>query len=264
MAGGVALNCSANRIIRKLPFIKRVFVQPAASDRGLPLGGALLAAYENGVRVKIPANVFMGPRYTEADILKTLKLTGADYEEVSNPAEKASELLAEGKIVGWFQGRSEFGPRALGNRSILADPRPARMKDEINARIKFREEFRPFAPAVLEEKARDLFEMQEPSPYMTVTYDVKPAWQEKIKAVTHVDKTARVQTVNKEAHGSFHDLISAFDKRTGVPVVLNTSFNARGEPIVESPWDALSTFWSVGMDALFLGPFMVRKSRSPT
>ena len=263
MAGGVALNCSANRIIRKLPFIKRIFIQPAASDRGLPLGGALFAAYQNGIPVKIPSNVFMGPSYTNDDILKTLKLTGADYVELPNPADKAAELLADGKIIGWFQGRSEFGPRALGNRSILADPRPARMKDEINARIKFREEFRPFAPAVLEEKAGELFEMQEPSPYMTVTYDVKPAWQDKIKAVTHVDKTARVQTVNKNAHQSFHELISLFERKTGVPAVLNTSFNARSEPIVESPWDALSTFWSVGMDALFLGPFMIQKSRSP-
>ncbi|MDO8675132.1 MAG: carbamoyltransferase C-terminal domain-containing protein [Candidatus Omnitrophota bacterium] len=263
IAGGVGLNCSANRIIHQLPFIKRLFVQPAASDRGLCLGNALVGAYENGEKIELPGHVFFGPSYTNGQLLSALKLTGQDYIELPDPGTKAAEMLAEGKIIGWFQGRSEFGPRALGNRSILADPRSIKMKDEINARIKFREEFRPFAPAVLEERASEVFEMDQPSPYMTVTFTVRPHWVEKLQAVTHVDKTARVQTVSKETNPLFHGLIAAFGRLTGVPVVLNTSFNARGEPIVETPLDALATFSSVGMDALFLGPYLITKPKPP-
>lgn len=262
ISGGVGLNCSANRVIRELPFLRKLFIQPAASDRGLPLGCALQGAFNNGIRVKVPEHVFLGPITNEEKIHKALKLTGLDYAKLPNPTAKAAELLAQGKIIGWFQGRSEFGPRALGNRSILADPRFYKMKDEINSRIKFREEFRPFAPAVLEDRASELFEMNEPSPYMTLTYMVRPQWAEKLQAITHVDRTARVQTVNKNNHPLFYNLISAFEKLTGVPAVLNTSFNARGEPIVESPMDALATFWSVGMDAVFLGPYMVVKPRA--
>lgn len=263
LAGGVALNCSANRIIHQLPFIKRLFVQPAASDRGLPLGNALVGAHENKEKIEIPQHVFFGPTYTDEQLLGALKLTGQDYTKLADPCAKAAEMLADGKIIGWFQGRSEFGPRALGNRSILGDPRFIKMKDDINARIKFREEFRPFAPAVLDNRAPELFEMEGPSPYMTMTFNVRPLWRDRLQAVTHVDHTARVQTVNKHTHPLFYNLIAAFERLTGVPAVLNTSFNARGEPIVETPLDALATFASVGMDALFLGPYLIKKPRAP-
>jgi carbamoyltransferase len=246
-----------------LPFIKRLFVQPAASDRGLPLGNALVGAHENNEKIQIPEHVFFGPTYTDDQLLGALKLTGQDYIKLEDPATTAAEMLAEGRIIGWFQGRSEFGPRALGNRSILGDPRSIKMKDDINARIKFREEFRPFAPAVLEERASELFEMERPSPYMTMTFNVRPLWRDRLQAVTHVDNTARVQTVNKQTHPLFYNLIAAFERRTGVPAVLNTSFNARGEPIVETALDALATFASVGMDALFLGPYLIKKPRAP-
>lgn len=263
VAGGVGLNCTANRIIQQLPFIDRLFVQPAASDRGLPLGNALIGAHESREKIQVPEHVFFGPTYTDEQLLGVLKLTGLEYVKLEDSATTAAEMLSQGKIIGWFQGRSEFGPRALGNRSILGDPRSGKMKDEINARIKFREEFRPFAPAVLEERASDLFEMKYPSPYMTSTYNVRPKWIQKLQAVTHVDGTARVQTVNKNNHPLFYKLIKAFDCLTGVPAVLNTSFNARGEPIVEAPLDALATFSSVGMDAVFLGPYLVVKPHTP-
>lgn len=263
IAGGVGLNCSANRIIYQLPFLKKLFVQPAASDRGLCLGSALLGAFEGGDKIQIPKHVFYGPSYTSEQLLNALNLSGQNYIELLDPSAEAANLLADGKIIGWFQGRSEFGPRALGNRSILADPRFLKMKDEINARIKFREEFRPFAPAVIEERASEFFEMERPSPYMTVTFGVRPQWRDKLQAVTHVDNSARVQTVSKETNPLFHRLIATFGSLTGIPVVLNTSFNARGEPIVETPLDALATFSSVGMDALILGPYLITKPKSP-
>ena len=264
VAGGVGLNCSANRVLRETPFIRRLFVQPASSDRGLSLGCALQAAYENGLKVNQKLeHVSLGPTYSEGQLRQALELSGIAYVEVSDPARKGAEMLAEGNIIGWFQGRSEFGPRALGNRSILADPREARMKDEINARIKFREEFRPFAPSVLEEYASELFEMEDASPFMTVAFQVRPSWHDRLKAVTHVNGTARVQTVSRVALPLYHQLISEFHRLTGVPVVLNTSFNVQGQPIVETPLDALSTFAGSGMDALFMGPFMIAKAHKP-
>jgi len=206
-------------------------------------------------------HAYYGSSYSNEEIEKAINEYNLEYEKADNPSKVAGDLVSQGKVIGWFQGRSEFGPRALGNRSILGDPRSIKMKDEINARIKFREEFRPFAPAVLEERAAELFEINGPSPYMTVTFTVQPNWVQKLQAVTHVDYTARVQTVNKETHPLFYNLIAAFDRLTGVPAVLNTSFNARGEPIVETPLDAIATFSSVGMDALFLGPYLITKPR---
>lgn len=264
LAGGVGLNCSANRVLRETPFIRQLFVQPASSDRGLGLGCALQGAHENGVKVQQKLeHVSMGPTYSVDQLRQALELSGVAYAELSDPAREAAGMLAEGSIIGWFQGRSEFGPRALGNRSILADPRDARMKDEVNARIKFREEFRPFAPSVLEEHGSELFEMEEASPFMTVAYGVRPAWRERLGAVTHVNGTARVQTVGRAALPLYHQLISEFHRLTGVPVVLNTSFNVQGQPIVETPLDALSTFMGSGLDALFIGPFMIVKPHRP-
>ena len=263
LAGGVALNCSANRVLARLPFVDRLYVQPAASDRGLALGSALQAAKEAGEKLKPINHVFFGPTQKEGSVIAALELTGLVAEEVSDPANVGAQLLAEGKIVGWFQGRSEFGPRALGHRSILAHPGLAHMKDEINARVKYREEFRPFAPSVLEERASEVFDMTYPSPFMTVAFNVRDGWSQKLPATTHVNNTGRVQTVSKVDNHEYHSLITAFEKLTGVPVVLNTSFNIKGQPIVESPLDALSTFAGTGLDALIIGPHVIRKSRSP-
>ena len=262
LAGGVALNCSANMRIARLPFLRRLFVQPAASDRGLPLGCALYGAHQAGQRFPELANVFLcGPEYIQAEIAEALDLSGYRYREVPDPAALAASRIAEGKIVGWFQGRSEFGPRALGHRSILADPRSASMKDRINARVKFREEFRPFAPAVTEAAASDYFSMgiMGRSPFMTVALPVLENRQKDIQAVTHINGTARVQTVSAGDDPLFHELINDFGKATGVPVVLNTSFNVRGQPIVESPFDAIATFAGSGIDVLAIGTFVVEK-----
>lgn len=259
LAGGVALNCSANRVLSKLPFIENIFVQPAASDRGLALGCALQAAKDAGESLEPISHVFYGPTQKENVILSALELTGMTAKEVHDPSEAAAQLLSEGKIIGWFQGRSEFGPRALGHRSILAHPGLAHMKDAINARVKYREEFRPFAPSVLEERASELFVMEKPSPYMTVAFDVHENWSEKLPATTHINKTGRVQTVHKKTDPLYHSLISQFEKFTGLPVVLNTSFNIKGQPIVETPLEALSTFAGTGMDALIMGHYLLVK-----
>lgn len=262
LAGGVALNCSANQKIAQLPFVKRLFVQPAASDRGLAMGCALYAAHKNMERLtKLEHCYLCGPDYSESEIEKALLLSGYTYSRVSSPAETAAEFIAKGKIIGWFQGRSEFGPRALGHRSILADPRNPGMKEAINQRVKFREEFRPFAPAVLVERANDYFEMgtMDESPFMTVAFSVRKGMNKIIPSVTHVNHTARVQTVSKKNDPLFYQLIEKFADITGVPVVLNTSFNVRGQPIVETPCDAIATFASSGIDAMFLGKYLVAK-----
>lgn len=263
LAGGVGLNCSANNHLNKLPFIKKMFVQPAASDRGLALGCALQLAKEQGEDIAPIDHVFYGPSWDESEIPKALSLTGFEATKVDNPAVVAAEFLADGCIVGWYQGRSEYGPRSLGHRSILADPSRPNMKNEINSRVKYREEFRPFAPSVLEERASEVFCMDAPSPFMTIAFDVQEGWGEKLPAITHINNTARVQTVNRDIDPLYHALITEFDKRTGIPLVLNTSFNIKGQPIVESPLDALSTFAGTGMDAVILGNYVVKKPNKP-
>jgi carbamoyltransferase len=263
IAGGVGLNCSANSVIQNISYIDELFVQPAASDRGLPLGSALMGQIEREGACVVPEHLFLGPSYKEEDYERALKGVGIAFEKVPDPEQYAAELISTGKIIGWYQGRSEYGPRALGNRSILADPRSLEMKDLINKRIKFREEFRPFAPAVLEEEAPEIFEMSGAAPYMTSTFRVREKWRDKLPAVTHIDQTARVQTVSYTQNPGFFRLIQNFANLTAVPVVLNTSFNARGEPIVETPANALATFFSVGLDALFMGSYVVTKSTMP-
>ena len=259
IAGGVGLNCSANSMLHDVPFLDEIFVQPASSDRGLPLGSALIGQREYDEKFVVPKNIFLGPTYGSDDYLDALKIAGVPYKRIENPSAVAARLLFDGNIIGWFQGRSECGPRALGNRSILADPRSADMKDQINSRVKFREEFRPFAPAVIEEEASRIFNMKYPSPYMTSTFQVQPGWADRLGAITHIDGTARVQTVNPTQNERFYNLIKEFSILSSVPVVLNTSFNARGEPIVETPANALATFFSVGLDALFLDNYLVTK-----
>lgn len=263
MAGGVALNSVANgKISRRGPF-ERVFVQPASNDAGCAVGAALYVHHDHlqMERREPLRHVYLGPKYDARGIEKLLRVCQVDYETIDSPPTVAAGLLAEGKIVGWFQGRMEFGPRALGNRSILADPRRADMKDRINAAVKFREPFRPFAPSVLEDQSHTYFENGNDLPYMLQVVKVRAGMAERIPAVTHVDGTARPQTVNRETNSAYYDLLERFGEKTGVPVLLNTSFNVKGEPIVCTPREALACFFNTGMDALVLDRFLLRKRR---
>ncbi len=287
LAGGVALNAVANgRLAREGPFAE-IWVQPAAGDAGGAVGAAYVARYKYFTRSRSRKSgmdsmqaALLGPEFGADDIRRAFEADGAHFEEVTNctPEEQAAEMIAEGKVVGWFQGRMEFGPRALGARSILADARDPDMQSRLNQKIKFREGFRPFAPSVLVERAADYFEMQGESPYMTLVAPVAEARRRpngtsgavglsrvrevrsEIPAVTHIDYSARVQTVSCEQNPLFHKLISSFAGRTGCPVVVNTSFNVRGEPIVCSPADAFACFARTAIDALFIGPFLVQRA----
>lgn len=261
LVGGVALNCVMNgRLLREGPF-EDVFVQPMANDAGTSLGAAL---WVHHVALGCPRgeplhDVYLGPAYDDETCRAALERHGLHFHRSDDVAEETAALLADGKIVAWFQGRMEVGPRALGNRSILADPRRAEMKDVLNARVKRREGFRPFAPSVLAERADDYFEHARPSPYMILNFHVRPEKRAIIPAVTHVDGTARVQTVTAEANPLYHRLIAAFERRTGVPVLLNTSFNVRGEPIVNTPDEAVTCFLGTAMDRLVLGSWIAEK-----
>lgn len=262
LAGGVALNCVANgRIIRETPF-RKIFVQPAAGDAGGALGAALVAEHTilGHPRGLVMTDAYLGPAFTDADIRAALEAQALPVQTLSDdkllPATAA--LLASGKVVGWFDGRMEFGPRALGNRSILADPRNPEMRDIVNLKIKFREGFRPFAPAVLAERSAEYFDLDCDSPFMLLVAQVRPA-RRVIPAVTHVDGSARIQTVTEAQNPRFYRLIQAFAQMTGVPVLLNTSFNVRDEPIVCSPAEAFHCFMRTNMDALVLGNHLVCK-----
>ncbi len=262
LAGGVALNSVANgRILEELE-PSALFVQPASNDAGLAIGNAFWhyhAQQPTPARAYRMDTAYLGRPYGPEEIdAAVARLPGRlRSRRVPAPEEEAAERLARGEIVGWFQGRSEFGPRSLGNRSLLADPRRAEMKDTLNRRVKHREPFRPFAPAVLAEAQADWFELGEDSPFMLLVARVRAAQRPRIPAVTHVDGTARVQTVRREHNPLFHGLIAAFARRTGVPVVLNTSFNDRGDPIVETPGDALEMFLHSDIDALLLGDLLI-------
>ncbi len=263
LAGGVALNCAMNgRLLRESGF-DRIWVQPAAGDDGIAIGAAyqLHHTFSEAPREFVMRDARLGPEYSNEQIKKALELAKIPYESPDNVVERAAELLAEGNIVGWFQGRMEFGPRALGARSILADPTRPDMKDLINTYVKHREEFRPFAPSVLVERAGEFFEGCGESPFMLFVYPVKERYKAALPAITHVDGTARVQTVSRDVDARYYALIEAFERRRGVPVVLNTSFNVMGEPIVNTPLDAIRCFYSTGMDALVIGDFVVTKSK---
>ncbi|MFE3885769.1 carbamoyltransferase [Streptomyces lydicus] len=290
LAGGVALNCVANgRVIREEIF-DGVWVQPAAGDAGGALGAALAVAMERGAeRTHLGSGgdamsgALLGPAYRDEEIQQYLDGAGVPYTrfETDELAARAAEELARGKVVGWFQDRMEFGPRALGARSILGDPRDTEMQSAMNQKIKFRESFRPFAPAVLDTDAEDYFELKQESPYMLVVADVAAAQRlpaedlgarglERLKvhrstipAVTHVDMSARVQTVSREANPAFHRLLTAFKAETGCPVLVNTSFNVRGEPIVRSPEEAYRCFMRTRIDVLVLGSFLLLKEAQP-
>ena len=290
LAGGVALNCVANgRILREGPFAS-LWIQPAAGDAGGAIGAALSAWHQH---FKQPRPVdgkhdrmggaLLGPEFTAAEIHAALLAEGVDFEELAEEEllKKVALLLAQEQVVGWFQGRMEFGPRALGNRSILADPRSPRMLQQVNQKVKFREGFRPFAPAVLEESAGEWFDLSVASPYMLLVAPVhndqlvavdpgeaaakglekQNVVRSKIPAVTHVDNSARIQTVNRESNPVFHRLLTTFYQQTSCPVLVNSSFNVRGEPIVCTPQDALQCFLATDIDALAIGPFLLSKSR---
>jgi len=291
LAGGVALNAVANgRVVRESPF-ENVWIQPAAGDAGGSLGAAMLAWHRYLERPRFPRphdamhGALLGPVFTDEEIAAELESAGAVSEKLDEGAllTRTAELLASGNVIGWFQGRMEFGPRALGARSILADSRDPRMQALINIKIKFREGFRPFAPSVLEERAQDFFSLEEESPYMLVVAPVREerrlplpeggeSWgidllnvpRSDIPAVTHLDYSARVQTVSKERLPLFHALISEFDRLTGYPLLVNTSFNVRGEPIVCTPADAYRCFMRTDLDYLAIGSFLLAKTAQPS
>jgi carbamoyltransferase len=288
MAGGVALNAVANGKLQRSGLFKQVYIQPAAGDAGGAVGAALAAYHIYYGKQKINHSfydgmngAYLGPSFSNYEvtrICKKLKIT-ARLESDDGVIQKTSSLLQEGQIVGWFQGRMEFGPRALGNRSILADPRDETMQKKLNLKIKFREGFRPFAPAIPAEYLDEYFEGGGISPYMLFVHDFQTRWrvalpenyfslnpEDKLAvilsvfpAVTHVDYSARIQTVHKETNPRFHQLLGAFHKLTGCPVLVNTSFNVRGEPIVCTPEEAIHCFLHTEMDVLVLNNVMILK-----
>jgi carbamoyltransferase len=292
LAGGVALNCVGNgRVLRETPF-KELWIQPAAGDAGGALGVAQLAWHRHCARPRqvTPGKdgmqgAYLGPAYTEAEIEEFLRSVGATYRRLERAEllHTVARLLAEEKVVGWFNGRMEFGPRALGARSILGDPRSPRMQAQMNIKIKFREGFRPFAPSVLRDRVQEYFELDADSPYMLLVAPVRKERQipmdetahrlwgidklnvvrSDIPAVTHIDYSARIQTVSRETSPDYYDLIHEFECLTGCAVLVNTSFNVRGEPIVCSPADAYRCFMRTHLDHLALGPFLLDKAAQP-
>jgi len=260
MAGGVALNCVANaRLWEEGPF-DEVWVQPAAGDAGTALGAALWTAAAGGDLVQPMRTAALGRAWSEDELRRWLSGAGVAFERVDDVADVVAEALAQDQIVAWFQGRSEFGPRALGHRSLLADPRRAENTERLND-VKGREQFRPVAPMVLEERAGEIFAGRLPSPHMLFTHAVAEEWRERIPAVVHVDGSARIQTVSAAEEPLMADVLRGFEARTGVPVVVNTSLNTAGRPMVDDPRDALECFGSAPIDLLAVGPFVVRRTR---
>ena len=261
MAGGVALNCVMNAVIRDKGPFKNIWVQPAAGDAGTALGAALwvdVQQRKTNERSFVMEHAYWGPEYTDEEIEAFLKWTKVSYRRLNNVAKEAAQILAQDKVIGWYQGRMEFGPRALGSRSILASPIHAEMQARLND-IKDREDFRPVAPVVLEEDAPEWFNDASYSPFMLFVYDVNDDKADNIPAVRHVDGTARIQTINQRQHPCYYALLKEFKKLTGVPVLVNTSFNTRGEPIVCTPRDAVECFWTSPFDALVIGSFLLGK-----
>ncbi|MGN6087099.1 carbamoyltransferase family protein [Trinickia sp.] len=266
MAGGVALNCVMNARVRDEGPFEDVWVQPAAGDAGTALGAALWIDWrERGLtgdraRRWTMEHAYLGPSYADAEIEAFLRWSKVPFKRLDDVAGETADLLAAGNVIGWYQGRTEFGPRALGARSILASPIDPGMQAKLNE-IKDREDFRPVAPVVMEEHADAWFVDARRAPFMLFIFDVRPEVAHRIPAVRHVDGTARVQTINRSQHPLYYDLLAAFHARTGVPILVNTSFNTRGEPMVNSPRDALESFWTSPLDALVIGPFLIVKQQ---
>jgi carbamoyltransferase len=288
MAGGVALNCVMNARLRDEGPFDEVWVQPAAGDAGTSLGAALwVDRVERGGARQTAAprwnmqHAYLGPAYADDDIENFLRWSKLAYRRLDDVAEETAAILADDRVIGWYQGRMEFGPRALGARSILASPISPDIQRRLNE-IKDREDFRPVAPVVMEERAHQWFVRRAgqerqinaplpdrapdnggfPAPYMLFVFDVRESVAARIPAVRHVDGTARVQTVRRDQHPLYHDLLAAFERRTGVPVLVNTSFNTRGEPVVCTPRDAIESFWTSPLDALVIGSFLLEKPRA--
>ncbi len=262
ISGGVGLNCVMNgRLLREAGY-REMYPMPAPHDAGTSLGAAWhvdrVVLGNRRPLFEMP-HLYLGPAFDEAAVEEELRGDKISFTRPDDLPATVASLLEQGKVVGWFQGGAEFGPRALGNRSIIADPRRTEMQDLVNACVKRREEFRPFAPSVLEEKAGQWFSGCSRSPHMILVFDVPENLRDQLPAVTHVDGTARVHTVSRAANPLYHRLIGEFEKLTGVPVILNTSFNVKGEPIVTTPREAVRTFFGTGMDALAIGPFLVQK-----
>lgn len=259
-AGGVALNVSLNRRLIEHPLVKELWVCPAAHDAGTPLGAAAYVAAKNGDRIEPMIDPYLGPQYSDSEIESTARRSGFEIEKCVDICRTAAELLSKGKIVGWFQGRMEFGPRALGNRSILGSPAIRGTADRINEIIKFREKWRPFCPSVIRELAPDFILNDHAAPFMTFSFEVNPAWRNRVPEVVHVDGTARPQYVDRRTNPRFYSLIEHFHKLTGIPIVINTSLNRRGEAMVCSPEDALNMFRGSGLEYLAMGDWLVRKT----
>ena len=293
LAGGVALNCVANGKIVKDGYFKNIWIQPAAGDAGGSVGAALAAWHiAFGHKRKISqaidgmSGAYLGQEFNSLEIKSDLKNSGAVFEflEDNELIRKTASLLSEGRVVGWFQGRAEFGPRSLGNRSILADPRSKNMQKNLNLKIKFRESFRPFAPSVLREDLEDWFDLGSDSPYMLIVSNVLDKHlvlnnidtknlsgieklnivRSVVPAVTHLDNSARVQTIHSQTNPKFHSLISEFKKITGCPVIVNTSFNVRSEPIVNTPQEAYRCFMGTDIDVLVVGNYLMQKTKQPS
>lgn len=265
LAGGVALNCVMNARLRDEGPFKNIWIQPAAGDAGTALGAALWVDAQHNIfshgqsRPYVMDNVYLGPKFSDEEIERFLRWTKRSYRKLDNVAVDTARILAEGKIIGWFQGRMEFGPRALGARSILASPIPSDMQQKLNE-IKDREDFRPVAPVVLEEEADDWFMNASSSPFMLFVNKVKPEQIKSIPAVCHVDRTARIQTIRQEQNPLYYELLREFKVQTGCPILVNTSFNTQGKPIVCTPRDALECFSSSPLDALVIGSFLLEKT----
>lgn len=263
LAGGVALNSVTNgRLLDERPGVE-LFLAPPCGDDGAPIGAALLAHHDRPGRPRVGLRTpFLGPAPQAHDIELAAKESTIPFTRLSDPAAEAARRLARGEVVGWYQGRSEVGPRALGHRSILADPRDPEMKDRVNRRVKHREPFRPFAPVIPRERYHEYFEGIDDRPYMLTVAKVREEKKDVVPAITHVDGTARVQTITAESDPTLHRLVEAFDALTGVPVVLNTSFNVMGEPLVQSPREAISCFQNTDIDALIVGDLLFSRETS--
>ena len=264
LSGGAAMNCVFNGYLDTLDIYKDTHISSCPDDSGVAVGACLLAYYKNtneNRKVVECKDSYWGPEFSDLEIENELKKFKIEYSKPDNLISEVANFLANGDLIGWFQGRMEFGHRALGNRSILADPRYKETRDKVNSAVKFRESFRPFAPAVLSEKANEIFEMPKNRKvyFMERAYNIKKEWQDKLGAISHVDGTGRVQTVEKNLNEKFYSLIEEFEKITDIPVLLNTSFNLNGEPIVMKPEHAIRTFYTCGLDKLVIGSFLISK-----
>ena len=260
VAGGVALNCKMNGELLRQSGCTNIFIQPASSDAGTALGAAMVVSQQLGENIRNPLkNTYMGPEYTNQEIESILRRCKVSYRHSGDPATEAAHYLEQGKIVGWFQGRMEFGPRALGNQSILVNPIYPDIKDKVNIEVKYRESWRPFCPSMLDKVKDRYIENANEASFMTVAYHMPEAMQKYVPSCVHVDGTIRPQVVTLESNPLYYDLISKLGERTGHPIVMNTSFNVRGEPMVCNPPEAIRCYCSNGLDSLFIGNCILEK-----